>query len=150
MNDYQARMEAAGIETRPITVDYVRGKRLYWVPARSWGIIAKVMSQRSGWTLRKLAEATGYSLTGLIHALDRLASWGVLSRRSTRGWAGRTSFILSDQVSAARANVPTTDTLSTREEGIPVSVGGTLPQSGPMKAALEQLLRAQGWAPKGA
>ena len=108
---YQARMAAQGIATRPIVVDYRRGKRLYWAPARYVSIGAHTMT-RPKWTLRELAAATGYTVSGLRKALARLASWGAIKVTSTRGWMGRTRITWARDVSVARANVSPTATLS--------------------------------------
>jgi lambda repressor-like predicted transcriptional regulator len=127
--DYQRRLQAMGISTVPIVIAYPAGKRLYWAPARYRVLGAATMGHRS-WTLRELARRTGYSVTGLRHALARLASWGAISVASTRGWAGRTVIRWASDV-VAHANVPTTVTESPGERSISVTVHGTLTEPGP-------------------
>lgn len=122
----QARLEALG-PVVPIVVDYRRGKRLYWAPSRYRSIGAATIG-RPTWTLRELARRTGYSVTGLRHALERLRSWGAIAWSSSRGWMGRTRITWSHDVSVARANVPTTVTGDSREKRLTRNVEGTLTQ----------------------
>lgn len=85
----------------PITVR--GGRHVFWVPAR----YAKVAALAGrNWTQRDLAQATGYSLTGLREAIKALERLGIIVVKRVRGCFGHTRFTL--QRDAVLPNVLTT------------------------------------------
>src|SRR5262245_58254049 len=122
--------------TVPIWVSGMR--RSFIVPVRYKTVIAATMG--SGYvTLRELSVRTGYSLSGLYHALASLKAMGILARwTATRGWMGRTILRWALDI---RANVPPTVTATPPPRRFPRPVEGTLPPRPP-----EEVVPGGGWA----
>lgn len=119
----------------PAVPVYVSGmRRTFWVPPRYRAIIVRTFSG-GRWTLRDLAALTGYSLTGLGHALRRMQDWGMCRVTSTRGRLGATRIRWSLDVESRdvrRGNVPTTGRLDVSlKEREPVAAEGTYPDARP-------------------
>lgn len=98
--DWQTRIPGSV----PIVLRRMRGRRLVWVPKRYVSVVAVAM--QGSFTIRELAERTGYSVHGAHAALASLTELAVGRVTSTRGCRGRTRFVVS---SDASANVPSTE-----------------------------------------
>ncbi len=112
--------------TRPnqpaVPIRIKRMQHTFWAPPR-YEALCRYLATHPSVTLRDAAEATGYSKTGLVHALERLRSWGAVVLKSTRGRLGRTLVRLQSDV--ATVNVPTTGERIFLRPSLRLSVVGT-------------------------
>jgi len=118
----------------PAVPIYVAGmRRTFWVPPRYRLIAVKTLDGRR-FTMRALARSLGYSLTGLRHALLRMAGWGLFRMTTTRGRSGSTRLLWALDVSSpqvARPNVPTTVTVEESPHALAVAGEGTFDDQRP-------------------
>ena len=114
MKSWEDRISRLDAPAVPILVR--RMHRIFWVPPRYRSVAAVALDGRR-FTVRGMAERTGYSTGGVHAALRAMARLGMGVLRSVRGHYGGSRFTLADDVTVSKSNVHTAERSFFEERG---------------------------------
>jgi len=122
---WQSRIDRPGASAVPILVANMH--HIFWVPPR-YKTVATATFDGKPFTVRSMAQRTGYSTMGLHAALKQMSRLGLGALSASKGCLGRTRFRLQRDVSVANVRIADTVLSLDRQD---VAVVSTFPEPDP-------------------